>query len=161
MDIGDRIMGWRRFRGMTQAILAEKAGLTRPYVSRLERGDADPALSSLRRLAEALDISTGRLIDEAPPHRRLNRHEIDALARGALQPGKSSSQNQAEIRSLARVVKNRRRALGLYKPRKSGRPEESSGKHSVRWLKARLGENQWNALLRRMDKISWSGEFEK
>ena len=41
--------------GLTQADLAEKMGTKQSAISRLERGDYNPSLSFLYRLAEALD----------------------------------------------------------------------------------------------------------
>ena len=61
-------MSWRRRRGLTQVDLAERSHLSRPYVSRLEKGKVDPALSAIRRLAVALDISLGQLIEELHAH---------------------------------------------------------------------------------------------
>jgi transcriptional regulator with XRE-family HTH domain len=53
----------RRRRGMTQATLADKAGVSRAYLSRLEIGQHDPPLSTILRLAKALRVRPGRLLD--------------------------------------------------------------------------------------------------
>ncbi len=42
---------------MTQKELAEKAGVVRSYIARVERGETDMQLSSFLRLANALRIS--------------------------------------------------------------------------------------------------------
>jgi len=154
MPLGTQITAWRCFHNLTQAALAERAGLTRPYVCRLEGGDADPALSSLRRLAVALGITVGQLLEEAPRRKALNRHELDRLARGSINPGAQGVLEWPEIRGLARVVSARRQALGLYKPRKPGRAPAKAGKFTLRSLKARLGQDQWDALMRRIDKLA-------
>jgi hypothetical protein len=59
-----------------------------------------------------------------------------------------------EIRALARVLGARRQALGLYKPRKPGAAPAKAGKFTLRSLKARLGPAQWDALMRRIDKLA-------
>jgi DNA-binding XRE family transcriptional regulator len=41
-------------RGLTQAQLAELVGTKQPSIARFERGDAEPTLTFLRKLAEAL-----------------------------------------------------------------------------------------------------------
>lgn len=41
---------------MSQRALAERAGMPYPMVARLELGQTDPRLSTLERLAEALEI---------------------------------------------------------------------------------------------------------
>jgi transcriptional regulator with XRE-family HTH domain len=158
MNFGYRVMSWRRNRGWTQADLAARSNLTRPYLSKVEKGSADPALSVVRRLAAALGISIGQLTDEAPPERSLSREEMDRLARGALHPGTREAQSLPETRVLARLIGERRKALGFWVPRK--KPDQSSAHgspgsvHASLWLRASLGERQWNALLRRIDKLA-------
>jgi transcriptional regulator with XRE-family HTH domain len=158
MHIGHYIMSWRRHRGMTQVELAGRAHLSRPYVSRLEKGKADPALSALRQLAVALNIRIGQLIEELPPERSLSRNEMDQLARGALRPGTSEARSFPETRVLALMIDERRKALGLSVPRKkpvSSQPHgQPSAVNASRWLRASLGEKQWSALLRRIDKLA-------
>lgn len=157
MHVGFHLMAWRRKAGRTQAELADLAGLSRPYLSRLERGTVDPALSVLRRLAAALDIGVGQLIDELPPERTLSREEIDCLARGALRPGTREARLTPETRVLASLIHERRKALGLHAPRQNRTrkaPAQAVSIHAARWLRASLGERQWNALLRRIEKLA-------
>ncbi|MER6520639.1 helix-turn-helix domain-containing protein [Streptomyces sp. NPDC060334] len=47
----------RKELGLSQAELAERAGLTQAKISRVEGADAVPTLPLLRRLAHALDAS--------------------------------------------------------------------------------------------------------
>ena len=151
-------MSWRRHQGLKQSELAARAHLSRPYLSRLEKGKADPVLSALRRLAVALNIGIGQLIDELPPERPLNRDEMDRLARGALHPGTREARSLRETRILSSMLNERRKALGLRIPRKTRTGAASSGHtsavNSARWLRASLGEKQWTALLRRIDKLA-------
>jgi transcriptional regulator with XRE-family HTH domain len=164
VHVGYHIMAWRRHLALTQAGLADRANLSRPYLSRLEKGKADPALSSLRRIALALGITVGKLIEELPPEKLLSRDELDRLARGALRPGTQEAHAQPGTRVLALVNRERRKALGLYIPvekRKNTRKVRpalrgalASGANAARWLRASLGEKQWTAVLRRIDKLA-------
>lgn len=47
----------RMKRGWSQAQLAEAVGSRQPVISRLERGDGNPSLQTLGRIAKALDLS--------------------------------------------------------------------------------------------------------
>jgi transcriptional regulator with XRE-family HTH domain len=47
---------------MTQEALAEKAGVSRAYLSRLEMGRHDPPLSRLRKLAKVLKVPIEKLL---------------------------------------------------------------------------------------------------
>jgi transcriptional regulator with XRE-family HTH domain len=58
-----RLKRLRERQGLTQEELAAKAGLSRGYVSRLEIGRHDPPLSLVRKLAKALRVKVGRLVE--------------------------------------------------------------------------------------------------
>ena len=53
----------RESRGLTQEVLAKKAGISRAYLARLEMGLHDPHLSRLRKLAKALGVKVSTLVD--------------------------------------------------------------------------------------------------
>lgn len=53
--LGKTVHGRRTKLGMTQAELAERAGITQGQLSRLEGGGAAPTVPLLARLADALD----------------------------------------------------------------------------------------------------------
>jgi transcriptional regulator with XRE-family HTH domain len=157
MHVGYHVLAWRRHQRLTQADLAERSGLTRPYLSRLEKGLVDPALSVLRRLAVAFQIGVGRLIETLPPERVLDRAQMDRLARGALRPGTQEARLLPETRILAAMIRERRKALGFHvAKRRASRHHvgRAPAIHASRWLRASLGEKQWSALLRRIDKLA-------
>lgn len=58
-----RLKELREAKGFTQEALAKKAGVSRAYLARLEMGRHDPPLSRLRRLAKALGVKVGRLVE--------------------------------------------------------------------------------------------------
>ncbi len=53
--LGQMVYDRRAELGLTQAELAERAGMTQPQLSRLESGGATPTVPLLARLAAALD----------------------------------------------------------------------------------------------------------
>ena len=55
------LLHWRVERAMTQAELAEKSGIDRTTIARLERG-ASAKMETIRRLADALDVEPGQLL---------------------------------------------------------------------------------------------------
>lgn len=61
LDGDHPIRVWREFRQMTQQELAERAGISVPYLSQLETGKRKGSLGVLNAIAEALKIS----IDDA------------------------------------------------------------------------------------------------
>jgi transcriptional regulator with XRE-family HTH domain len=58
-----RLRQLRAERGITQEVLARKARLSRVYVARLETGKQDPTLTTLTKLAKALKVKVGRLVE--------------------------------------------------------------------------------------------------
>jgi transcriptional regulator with XRE-family HTH domain len=60
-------------KGVSQDALSKKAKMSQTFLSNVERGKADPSLSTLKRLAAALGVTVCDLVrDErpTPPSRR-------------------------------------------------------------------------------------------
>jgi transcriptional regulator with XRE-family HTH domain len=62
---GLALRGIRNERGLSQERLAQLAELDRTYVSGIERGERNPSLTSLLRLATALDVQVSELATRA------------------------------------------------------------------------------------------------
>lgn len=62
--IGQRIRKVRRSTRMNQSQLAESSGLTRPYLSAVEGGKQNISLEAAFKIASALGISMGELLDD-------------------------------------------------------------------------------------------------
>jgi len=58
-----RLRKIRKKRGMTQEQLALKADISRVYLAQIERQRQDPSLSVVVRLAKALKVKVGDLVD--------------------------------------------------------------------------------------------------
>lgn len=52
----------RERRLLTQAELAERAGITRAAISRIETGQSDARISSVRKLVQALNVDPADLM---------------------------------------------------------------------------------------------------
>jgi transcriptional regulator with XRE-family HTH domain len=61
--VAARVKRLREQRGMTQERLAEKAGISRTYLARLETARHDPTLSMLEKLAKALRVPLASLLE--------------------------------------------------------------------------------------------------
>ena len=67
---GEDLSTWRKLRGLTQAQLADRAGVSRDTLVRLERGDGGVSIEKLLRIMRALGILDGFA-------RALNPYETD------------------------------------------------------------------------------------
>lgn len=65
--VGKNIRFWRKQRGMTQAQLADKVGLTRQQVYRIEAGIQGTTMARLDAIAEALGVSRTVLLEGGAP----------------------------------------------------------------------------------------------
>ncbi|HOD75721.1 MAG TPA: helix-turn-helix transcriptional regulator, partial [Syntrophorhabdaceae bacterium] len=57
MDIGKKIREFRDAKSLNIKQLAELVECTPSLISQLERGKADPSISMLKRIAEALNVN--------------------------------------------------------------------------------------------------------
>ncbi len=54
----------REQKGLTQVHLAEKAGIGQPYLAMIESGERkNPTVEVLKRLAKALGVTVGELLE--------------------------------------------------------------------------------------------------
>lgn len=67
MDIRERLAinlrQLRREKSWSQEAFADEAGLHRTYISDLERGARNPTITVVEKLAAALGVTPGRLLD--------------------------------------------------------------------------------------------------
>jgi transcriptional regulator with XRE-family HTH domain len=60
--LGERVRSLRRERGWTLEHLAERSGVSRAMISKLERGEKNPTLVVAAKVAEGLGVSLSRLV---------------------------------------------------------------------------------------------------
>jgi transcriptional regulator with XRE-family HTH domain len=61
--LGTNLREARERLGLTQEQVAERSGVHATEVSRIEAGKRDPKVSTLERLAKAVEVKPGRLLD--------------------------------------------------------------------------------------------------
>ena len=69
--VGARLRAARQAAGLTLAVVAEQAGLTKGFLSRLERDEVSPSVASLVSVCGVLGIGVGQLFE--PPATSLVR----------------------------------------------------------------------------------------
>lgn len=62
--VGDRLRQIRTRRALTQEQVAERANITTAAVARIERNEAEPRMTTLGKLARALDVDPAELVGE-------------------------------------------------------------------------------------------------
>lgn len=61
-NFGQEVKAIREFLGLSQVELARKAQITPAALSQLEKGSREPAIGSILRLSDALNVTTDRLL---------------------------------------------------------------------------------------------------
>jgi len=60
--IGERLKQLRIERALRQEDLAERAGVGKNTINRIEKNHTEPHMTTLRKLAEALDVDPAELV---------------------------------------------------------------------------------------------------
>lgn len=68
MGIGERIKAAREKTGMTQVELGKKVGVSGVAIMRYEKGQRQPRLEQLRRIAAALEVTVASLLPDYVSH---------------------------------------------------------------------------------------------
>ncbi|MBL3593898.1 MAG: helix-turn-helix transcriptional regulator [Synergistaceae bacterium] len=78
MSLGMRIKVLRKAAGKTQQVLAGDVGVSRIYIQALESNRRLPSMKLLHRLAKALDVDPGDLLQNLPQG-KASRFQIEEL----------------------------------------------------------------------------------
>lgn len=65
-EVGRRIRELREATGLSQEEFARRAGFARPFFGRIERGTQNISIETLGRIAVALGVDMGRLVEGLP-----------------------------------------------------------------------------------------------
>ena len=62
LHFGNRLRGFRKRKGFSQEGFAEHAKVHRTYLGGLERGERNPTLTVMVKIARALDVTLSKLV---------------------------------------------------------------------------------------------------
>lgn len=62
-ELGSNLRAARKKLGLTQEQVAERSGVHVTEISRMEAGKRDPQVSTLLKLAKAVEVPPGELLD--------------------------------------------------------------------------------------------------
>jgi transcriptional regulator with XRE-family HTH domain len=109
MEIGRKLRELREGKDLSQGDIEERTGLLRCYLSRVENGHTIPAIETLEKLANALDVPFWQLFHDG------NTKATPLRLRMAEKAGKASSKDQTlESEMKKRLVKMNPRDRKLF-----------------------------------------------
>lgn len=97
-DIGSYIKAQREAAQVSIRQLAERAGVSNPYLSQIERGLRKPSAEVLSQIAKALRVSAEALYIQA----------------GILEPGESNAVRDAIVTDIAITERQKQALLDIY-----------------------------------------------
>jgi transcriptional regulator with XRE-family HTH domain len=81
VDVGQRLRGLREERDLSIRALARESGLSANALSMIERGKTSPSVSTLYKVADALNVPITALFRVAPTRERIVFMKVDARTR--------------------------------------------------------------------------------
>lgn len=104
LNPGIKIYEHRIQKGWTQAELASKAGIAQANLSNIEKGKRDFTVSTLIRIARALEVKPSVFLEEECSEKSfpLTRSQIESLAKAVVHQEVKASR---EIRDLAKLLR--------------------------------------------------------
>lgn len=76
MSIGDKLKNLRLSKKLKQSDLAEKSGISRVAIGNYERGDRQPNIHILYKIATALEVDITELLYSGPKDNRINIEDL-------------------------------------------------------------------------------------
>lgn len=117
--VGERVRGLRTERGLSLRGLASVTGFSPSFISQLEHGQVSPSISSMEKIAEALQVTLGEFFAAAA------EAEGGLVVKAAQRAQMTSSWSNAAIDALSPMASRRRLDPVLITLQPGGR----SGKH--------------------------------
>jgi transcriptional regulator with XRE-family HTH domain len=130
MVIGERLKELRNEKKLSQGDIEHKTGLLRCYISRVENGHTIPAIETLEKMANALDVPMYQLFFEGKPE-VLKLPKSDDKEFGS---GKDAGELGRFRRAISRIKKKEDLQLLLFMAQKMNQKSERIGRKSMRDL---------------------------
>jgi len=112
-DFAARLRELRRQRNLTQAELARLADVSHVHIGRLEKGVSQPTADFIKRLAEALGVLPGYLLDGSQQQAVAANIEDFELAQQFQQLAKLPQEDKAIIKSVVDAFLFKRQVQSL------------------------------------------------
>lgn len=105
----------REEKGLSQQVLAEKAGTNKMRISKYETGKSTPGIEILGKIAKALDVTTDYLIFDNVPHKEITEVKDLELMEKFHNVEQLSEEDRKTIKTLIDAMLIRRKVEGAVK----------------------------------------------
>lgn len=119
LPFSETLLLWRLERSLSQEALAQRAEISRPNLSAIERGKREVSLTTLRSLALALGVRPGVLVDGIGPgsqqSRLFPRQALERIADAVWKGTSLPSDEEKRLADLLRPLLHPRKNLSRGK----------------------------------------------
>jgi transcriptional regulator with XRE-family HTH domain len=98
-QLGERLRTARLTRGLTQALVAGKAGIAREHLLRIEAGAVDPSVGTVARIAQALEVPLLTLFSSGRVRMAPNSRQIDMALMARFQQAYQARQAYVDVKA--------------------------------------------------------------
>src|SRR5271157_3313951 len=117
MEIGRRIRTLREAKGLSQADIEKRSGLLRSYVSRVENGHTAPSLSTLEKIAKAIEVEPYQLLSGEPrPPKKFGPTLITTPFPSTARIAKVFGISKERVNRISRWVEDIQKSNGKLRP---------------------------------------------
>ncbi|MBA3348362.1 MAG: cupin domain-containing protein [Actinobacteria bacterium] len=102
--VGARVRSLRRERGLTIEQLASATGLTKGFISQLERDRTAPSLSSIARICDALGVRLSHIFEAEPAPALVRRQDATILAAHTTRSHLLSAREESRFQAIESEV---------------------------------------------------------
>jgi transcriptional regulator with XRE-family HTH domain len=99
LNVGENIKAFRSIKKLSQKEVALTIGIDQAQYSRIESGKVEPTLSSLKKIADALDISVSSFFSDEKPV-DINSFDADLIERLKLM----TQLDKDELKSICHII---------------------------------------------------------
>jgi transcriptional regulator with XRE-family HTH domain len=132
-DFGVRLHELRSAREWTLEELAERTGLSKPFLSRLEAGDRQPSIAAVLTLASVFNVSVGTMFETA-----LSADPCVVVRKGDAKTRRGEGLTYAWLSNTARFANLQPMKLTVSHDRKGDEQYQHDGEEWVHVLAGRL-----------------------
>ena len=142
LAIGYQITFLRKQKGLTQAGLARRSGIPQPNLSRIERGEQDPTLSTFFKICSSLNVHPAEIFKRSPKKKHIlwTRSALERVAHSVVGSSENLGEGEREIVELLKDI------IPGFRRRLSSRRVYQSWSE----LRQRLSREEIRALLERV-----------
>jgi transcriptional regulator with XRE-family HTH domain len=152
MTIGEKLKRLRSEKGLSQLALEQLSGVHCKLLSKYENGRVQPTADTLRKIAQALRVTSDYLIfDNAPPDGISQLKDLELFEKFK-EVENMSAENRAMIKNMIDALLIKSKVESVIKPKSKDEPWESRMQSTLDRLRSRNKDYSEDEILQIVNK---------